>query len=246
MLKKVTVVEDDDVDATMTERRVLALSSGCPFLTRLHATFQTNAHLYFVLEFINGGDLFFHVDKNGKFPEPTVAFYTAEICIGLWFLHDKGVIYRDLKLDNVMLAGDGHVKIADFGLCKENMWGAATTTTFCGTPAYIAPEIIKEQPYGNNVDWWSLGVLVYEMATGNTPFEGEDEDEMFEKIQNHTVEFPEHMSPQLINLVTSFLNRSPEERLGNGEAGKDAIKSHPVSWGGGGSGLRGVVQRARN
>uniref|UniRef100_A0A8D3DUM5 Protein kinase C n=1 Tax=Scophthalmus maximus TaxID=52904 RepID=A0A8D3DUM5_SCOMX len=213
-LKKDVVLMDDDVECTMVEKRVLALNWENPFLTHLFSTFQTKEHLFFVMEYLNGGDLMFHIQEKGRFELYRASFYSAEIICGLQFLHSKGVIYRDLKLDNVMLDHEGHIKIADFGMCKENVFGENRATTFCGTPDYIAPEILLGQKYSFSVDWWSFGVLLYEMLIGQSPFHGDDEDELFESIRMDTPHYPRWINKEAKDLLERLFERDPSRRLG--------------------------------
>eukprot|EP00092_Neocalanus_flemingeri_P021150 GFUD01022924.1.p1 GENE.GFUD01022924.1~~GFUD01022924.1.p1 ORF type:complete len:664 (+),score=141.22 GFUD01022924.1:113-2104(+) len=211
---KYVIIEGDDVEITLTERNVLTLGWHNRFLTKLHCSFQTSDRLFFVMEYLSGGDLMYHIVKLGKFPEDRARFYTAQITLALMFLHKKGIIYRDLKLDNVMLTNEGHIKLADFGMCKEGI-NEKLTHTFCGTPNYIAPEIVLGKKYGASVDWWALGVLTYEMIAGRSPFSSQDEEELFKKIRKDSVKFPKWLSLSAQNLIGQFLRKDPETRLGS-------------------------------
>ncbi|KAA0721139.1 Protein kinase C theta type [Triplophysa tibetana] len=213
-LKKDVVLMDDDVECTMVEKRVLSLAWEHPFLTHLYCTFQTKENLFFVMEYLNGGDLMFHIQTCHRFDLPRSTFYAAEIICGLQFLHSKGIVYRDLKLDNILLDIEGHIKIADFGMCKENMFEEARTCTFCGTPDYIAPEILLGQKYGTSVDWWSFGVLLYEMLIGQSPFHGQDEEELFQSIRTDDPCYPRWLTRDTRDLLVKLFVREPERRLG--------------------------------
>uniref|UniRef100_A0A8C9WPI5 Protein kinase C n=1 Tax=Scleropages formosus TaxID=113540 RepID=A0A8C9WPI5_SCLFO len=217
-LKKDVVLMNDDVECTMVERRVLSLAWEHPYLTHLYCTFQTKENLFFVMEYLNGGDLMFHIQSCHKFSLARATFYAAEIVCALQFLHLKGIIYRyvyeDLKLDNVLLDSDGHIKIADFGMCKENMLGDARASTFCGTPDYIAPEILLGQKYGCSVDWWSFGVLLYEMLIGQSPFHGHDEEQLFQSIRTDNPFYPRWLSRDAHDILVKLFVREPEQRLG--------------------------------
>lgn len=157
VIKKALVTDDEDIDWVQTEKHVFETASNHPFLVGLHSCFQTPSRLFFVIEFVRGGDLMFHMQRQRRLPEEHARFYAAEISLALNFLHCKGIIYRDLKLDNVLLDHEGHIKLTDYGMCKEGIRPGDTTSTFCGTPNYIAPEILRGEDYGFSVDWWALG-----------------------------------------------------------------------------------------
>ncbi|XP_017166185.1 protein kinase C epsilon type, partial [Poecilia reticulata] len=228
VLKKDVILQDDDVDCTMTEKRILALARRHPYLTQLYCCFQTRDRLFFVMEYVNGGDLMFQIQRSRKFDEPRSRFYAAEVTSALMFLHRNGVIYRDLKLDNILLDAEGHCKLADFGMCKEGIMNGVTTTTFCGTPDYIAPEILQELEYGASVDWWALGVLMYEMMAGQPPFEADNEDDLFESILHDDVLYPVWLSKEAVSILKSFMTKNPAKRLGCvvSQGCEEAIKTH--------------------
>uniref|UniRef100_A0A8D0YS94 non-specific serine/threonine protein kinase n=1 Tax=Sus scrofa TaxID=9823 RepID=A0A8D0YS94_PIG len=212
ILKKEVIVAKDEVAHTLTENRVLQ-NSRHPFLTALKYSFQTHDRLCFVMEYANGGELFFHLSRERVFPEDRARFYGAEIVSALDYLHsEKNVVYRDLKLENLMLDKDGHIKITDFGLCKEGIKDGATMKTFCGTPEYLAPEVLEDNDYGRAVDWWGLGVVMYEMMCGRLPFYNQDHERLFELILMEEIRFPRTLSPEAKSLLSGLLKKDPKQR----------------------------------
>uniref|UniRef100_A0A8C1Y4Z3 Protein kinase C n=2 Tax=Cyprinus carpio TaxID=7962 RepID=A0A8C1Y4Z3_CYPCA len=234
VVKKELVHDDEDIDWVQTEKHVFEQASTNPFLVGLHSCFQTESRLFLVIDYVNGGDLMFHMQKQRKLPEEHARFYAAEICIALNFLHEKGIIYRDLKLDNVLLDQDGHIKITDYGMCKEGIRPGDTTSTFCGTPNYIAPEILRGEDYGFSVDWWALGVLMFEMMAGRSPFDiitdnpdMNTEEYLFQVILEKPIRIPRSLSVKAASVLKGFLNKDPKERLGcQVQTGFTDIKSH--------------------
>ncbi|KAH9997841.1 hypothetical protein BJV77DRAFT_1137197 [Russula vinacea] len=228
VLKKEFIIDNDEVESTRSEKRVFlaAARERHPFLLGLHSCFQTETRVYFVMEYVSGGDLMLHIQRK-QFSLRQAKFYASEVLLALEYFHANGIIYRDLKLDNILLTLDGHVKVADYGLCKEDMWHGSTTGTFCGTPEFMAPEILLEQRYGRAVDWWAFGVLTYEMLLGQSPFRGDDEDEIFDAILEDEPLYPITMPRDAVSILQKLLTRDPARRLGSGKGDAEEIKKHP-------------------
>lgn len=229
-IRKARIITRSEVTHTLAERSVLAQINN-PFIVPLKFSFQSPEKLYFVLAFVNGGELFFHLSKEGRFDINRARFYTAELLCALECLHGFNVIYRDLKPENILLDYQGHIALCDFGLCKLEMKDEDSTNTFVGTPEYLAPELLKGEGYGKTVDWWTLGVLLYEMLTGLPPFYDENTNEMYRKILTAPLNFPGYdvVPPAARDLLTKLLDRDPTKRLGVN--GSTEIKSHPFFHG---------------
>ncbi|RYP40359.1 hypothetical protein DL767_001771 [Monosporascus sp. MG133] len=232
-IRKAHIISRSEVAHTLAERSVLAQINN-PFIVPLKFTFQSPEKLYFVLAFVNGGELFHHLQKEQRFDVNRARFYTAELLCALECLHGFNVIYRDLKPENILLDYQGHIALCDFGLCKLDMKDEDRTNTFCGTPEYLAPELLMGQGYNKTVDWWTLGVLLYEMLTGLPPFYDENTNEMYRKILSEPLHFPgaDVVPPAAKDLLSKLLNRDSAQRLGaNGSA---EIKAHPffhaIDW----------------
>ncbi|KAF9141267.1 Serine/threonine kinase [Linnemannia schmuckeri] len=227
-LKKESIVKSDEIESARSEKRIyqVANKERHPFLTTLHSCFQTDTRLYFVMEYVQGGDLMMHIQKDKRFGEHRAKFYGCEVLLALQYFHENDIVYRDLKLDNILLSLDGHIKIGDYGLCKENMPYGATTHTICGTPEFMAPEILEEQPYDRAVDWWAYGVLMYEMLLGRAPFSGEEEDDIYDSILEDEPLYPHGFGRHEQALLQSLLVKVPSNRLGSGPTDAEEIKAH--------------------
>ena len=237
VLSKKVIVQKKEVAHTVGERNILVRTAltESPFIVGLKFSFQTPTDLYLVTDYMSGGELFWHLQKEGKFPERRAKFYIAELILALEHLHAHDIVYRDLKPENILLDANGHIALCDFGLSKANLSSNSTTNTFCGTTEYLAPEVLLDDSgYTKLVDFWSLGVLVFEMCCGWSPFYAEDTQQMYKNIAFGKVRFPKDtLSVEGRNFVKGLLNRNPDHRLGSK---RDALelKEHPffadVDW----------------
>lgn len=224
VLVKKNVVKRKQVEHTRTERRVLGYTHH-PFIVALHFAFQTENKLYFVLDYCAGGELFFHLSRLKRLTEDQARIVCAELVLALGHLHNESVVYRDLKPENILLGSDGHVKLADFGLAKEGVADrTGRTNSVCGTPEYLAPEVLDKLGHGTTVDWWCLGMVLYEMLTGLPPWYTQDRRTLFARIRGAKLTFPPYVSDQARDLISAFLDRAPESRLG--AEGVEEVKGH--------------------
>jgi len=225
VLKKEAVIRRNQVAHTKTETHILKQIRH-PFLTRMYFAFQSEGKLYMVLNYLPGGELFYRLKREGRFSVERVRLYTAEIALGLGHLHSLDMIYRDLKPENILLDEVGHICLTDFGLSKESVSTPNAARTFCGTPEYLAPEILQGVGHGKAVDWWSLGTLVFEMLTGLPPFYSRNINHMYEKILKAELRCPSYLPPDVKNMIEHLLIRDPLRRLGSGPGDVKELETH--------------------
>uniref|UniRef100_A0A6A7G348 non-specific serine/threonine protein kinase n=1 Tax=Hirondellea gigas TaxID=1518452 RepID=A0A6A7G348_9CRUS len=233
ILKKDAIIARNQVEHTRAERKILQALTH-PFLMGLRYAFQTKGKLYFVLDYYRGGELFFHLKQKRRFSEEEARLLVAEVCLALGHLHKLDVIYRDLKPENILLDHTGHLCLTDFGLSKDLSPDNPEAHTFCGTPEYLAPEIVMGCGHGVAVDWWSTGILLYEITVGIPPFYSQNVNEMYHKIQHGILRFPPFLTENCKQLIIKLLNRNPDERLGSGPDDVEEIKKQPffdsIDW----------------
>ena len=222
MLKKTEVVFLKQVEHVKTEKKLLETISH-PFVVNLMGAFQDDKNLFLMMEYIIGGEFFSHLRKAGRFPNDTARFYAAQITLVFEHLHSMMILYRDLKPENLLLDMDGHCKVTDFGFAKKVEY---RTWTLCGTPEYLAPEIILSKGHGKAVDWWALGILMYEMLAGYPPFYDEDPLGIYQKILEGKIKFPWHFDRHSKDLIKKLLTADLTKRLGNLKGGAEDIKKH--------------------
>ncbi|XP_060760564.1 STKc_SGK domain-containing protein isoform X1 [Neoarius graeffei] len=233
VLQKKIILKKKEQTHIMAERSVLLKNIKHPFLVGLHYSFQTTDKLYFVLDYVNGGELFYHLQRERIFLEPRARFYAAEIASALGYLHSLHVVYRDLKPENILLDSQGHIVLTDFGLCKEGLEPDDTTTTFCGTPEYLAPEVLQKQAYDRTVDWWCLGSVLYEMLYGLPPFYSRNTAEMYNNILHKSLVLKPNVSNAGRELLEGLLQKDRTKRLGVKDDFLE-LKNHsffsPINW----------------
>jgi serine/threonine protein kinase len=236
VLNKRRIVRKKQVEHSRAERRILSRvdTKECPFIVSLHSAFQTENKLYLVLDYITGGDLYFHLSQWRQFPEALARFFIAEVLCALEYLHSVQVVYRDLKPENILLDRVGHVRLVDFGLSKEGVESPLNgATSLCGTPEYLAPEILNKKGHGTAVDIWAVGMVLYEFLTGLPPWYTRNREKLFRNLRSGPLVIPEGVSHSAASLLRALLERNPSKRIGS-MTGIQEVKDHPffqgVDW----------------
>jgi len=222
ILKKGEIIKHKQVDHILSEHTILSHIHH-PFLVHLEGYYQDEKYLYFVLEYVPGGELFTYLRNVGKLENMHARFYAAQIVLIFEYLHEKNIIYRDLKPENILIDAEGYLKLTDFGFAKVI---EGRTYTLCGTPEYLAPEILLNKGHGKPVDWWCLGILIYEMLAGIDPFSDEDPMAIYQKILKGKVKYPRHFDKNAKSLTKHLLNIDLTKRYGNMKNGPDDVKNH--------------------
>jgi len=225
ILNKKQIMGQNLVKYAKTERDVLTYTSH-PFIVGLKFAFQTPEKLFLLLDYAAGGNMSRALHKDRRFTEERARMYLAEILLAIEDLHKRDIIYRDLKPDNIVYDSAGHALLTDFGLSKEGVAGANQAKSFCGSPAYLAPEMLKRQGHGKSIDWYLLGVLLYEMLVGIPPYYSNNKEQLYENIQRGPLKLPNFLSEEARSLLIALLNRNPHKRLGSSPAGANDIKKH--------------------
>ncbi|KAF3783005.1 Serine/threonine-protein kinase AtPK2/AtPK19 [Nymphaea thermarum] len=232
VMRKDKILEKNHADYMKAERDILTKIEH-PFVVQLRYSFQTKYRLYLVLDFINGGHLFFQLYHQGLFREDVARIYTAEIVSAVSHLHANGVMHRDLKPENILLDADGHVMLTDFGLAKQ-FEENTRSNSLCGTVEYMAPEIVLGKGHDKAADWWSVGILLFEMLTGKPPFIGGNRQKIQQKIIKDKIKLPAFLTSEVHSLLKGLLQKDPSKRLGSGPDGSDEIKRHKwfksINW----------------
>jgi len=211
ILKKRHLIQTNSVDNTIAEKDILRKIRH-PFVVRLHYAFQTDAKVHLVMDFVNGGHLLHHMHKEAIFSEAQAKFYLAEVILALEHLHSLNIIHRDLKPENVLLDSSGHCVLTDFGFAKENVLTPESCTSFCGTLEYMAPEVVKKSKYGKPADWWSVGILLYDMLVGHPPFQHKNDHMLYKKILSDKLKIPTYFSKNCMDLLKGLLQRDLKQR----------------------------------
>ena len=216
-----------------TEKKVQS-SLKHPFIVRLYCAFQSSAYLFMIMDYCGAGDLGHVLQLKQKLSESLARLYIAEVLLAIEELHRREIIYRDLKPDNVVLDGDGHALLTDFGLSKDGMKASEYTQSFCGSVAYLAPEMLSRSGHGRTVEWYLLGVLLYEMLVGMPPYFNRNKEKLFDNIKRGPLQVPTDMSDDALDLIVKLLNRDPTQRLGSGPSDAEEIKEHKffkeINW----------------